>query len=107
MKLILQIGEYAVFHVQSNFFLEVFNYIVMSKGIVLLTSQEKMQDNICTFAISLSAEMAPVATIVVYHIGRYGDIVVDSLTFPVNGISRNNVCSQLFFLYLFDNICFK
>jgi hypothetical protein len=38
--------------------------------------------------------MAPVATVVVYHVGRYGDIVADSLTFPVNGISRNNVsCS--------------
>uniref|UniRef100_A0A0P4VGJ9 Putative alpha-macroglobulin n=2 Tax=Rhodnius TaxID=13248 RepID=A0A0P4VGJ9_9HEMI len=34
--------------------------------------------------------MAPAATILVYNVGRYGDIVADSLTFPVNGISRNN-----------------
>jgi len=71
--------------------MEVFNYIIMSKGIILITGEEKMQNTIRTFAVTLSAEMAPVATVVVYHVGRYGDIVADSLTFPVNGISRNNV----------------
>ena len=71
--------------------MEVFNYIIMSKGIILINGEEKMQTTIRTFAITLSAEMAPVATVVVYHVGRYGDIVADSLTFPVNGISRNNV----------------
>jgi hypothetical protein len=71
--------------------MEVFNYIIMSKGIILINGEEKMQNTIRTFAITLSAEMAPVATVVVYHVGRYGDIVADSLTFPVNGISRNNV----------------
>jgi hypothetical protein len=73
--------------------MEVFNYIVMSKGIILLNGEEKMQTTIRTFAVTLSAEMAPVATVVVFHVGRYGDIVADSLTFPVNGISRNNVSS--------------
>ena len=71
--------------------MEVFNYIIMSKGIILINGEEKMQTTIRTFAVTLSAEMAPVATVVVYHVGRYGDIVADSLTFPVNGISRNNV----------------
>jgi hypothetical protein len=71
--------------------MEVFNLIVMSKGIILLCGEERMQTTIRTFAVTLSAEMAPVATVLVYHVGRYGDIVADSLTFPVNGISRNNV----------------
>jgi hypothetical protein len=74
--------------------MEVFNFIVMSKGIILLNGEEKMQSTIRTFAVSLSAEMAPVATVLVYHVGRYGDIVADSLTFPVNGISRNNVSNS-------------
>jgi len=87
----LQVGEYIILHVQSNFYMEVFNYIIMSKGIILINGEEKMQTTIRTFAVTLSAEMAPVATVVVYHVGRYGDIVADSLTFPVNGISRNNV----------------
>nr|CAD7430447.1 unnamed protein product [Timema monikensis] len=85
-----KVGEYIIFHVQSNFYLEYFYFVIMSKGIVLLADQQEMQSTIRTFAITLSAEMAPVATVVVYHVGRYGDVVADSLTFPVNGISRNN-----------------
>lgn len=50
-----------------------------------------MQDYIYTMAVTLSAEMAPVATIVVWHTGKYGEVTADSLTFPVNGISRNKV----------------
>ena len=85
-----KVGEYLVLHVQANFYIESFNYIVMSKGTILLTSDETMQQTIKTFAIPLSPEMAPVATVMVYYVGRYGDVVADSLTFPVNGISRNN-----------------
>lgn len=48
-----------------------------------------MQDYVYTMAVTLSAEMAPVATVVVWHTGKYGDVTADSLTFPVNGISRN------------------
>ncbi|XP_012233435.2 CD109 antigen [Linepithema humile] len=85
-----KVGEYMVFHVQTNFYIETFNYIIMAKGIILLAGEEHMQNSIRTFAIPLSPEMAPVATAVVYYVGRYGDVVADSLTFPVNGISRNN-----------------
>lgn len=85
-----RVGEYIVLHVQTNFFMESFNYILMSKGIVLLNGQENMQEGIRTMALTLSAEMAPVATVVVWHIAQHGLIVADSLTFPVNGISRNN-----------------
>lgn len=85
-----QVGEYIIFHVQNNFFMESFGYIIMSKGIILLAGQENI-NSIRTFAVTLSNEMAPAATIVVYSVGRYGDIVADSLTFPVDGISRNNV----------------
>nr|XP_018913243.1 PREDICTED: CD109 antigen isoform X1 [Bemisia tabaci] len=85
-----KVDEYIIFHVQSNFRMEIFNYIILSKGIVLLAGQENMQNSVRTFAVALSAEMAPSATIVVYNVGNHGDVVVDSLTFPVNGISRNN-----------------
>lgn len=85
-----KVGEYMVFHVQTNFHIDTFNYIIMSKGIILLTGEDNMQHSITTFAIPLSPEMAPVATALVYHVGRYGEVVADSLTFPVNGISRNN-----------------
>ncbi|XP_033326238.2 macroglobulin complement-related [Megalopta genalis] len=85
-----KVGEYMVFHVQTNFYIDTFNYIIMAKGTILLTGQDIMQHNVKTFAVPLSTEMAPVATIVVYHIGQYATVVADSLTFPVNGISRNN-----------------
>lgn len=85
-----KVGEYIVLHVQTNFFAESYNYVLMSKGIILLSGQEEMLEGIRTMAITLSAEMAPVATFVVWHIGQHGTIVSDSLTFPVNGISRNN-----------------
>ncbi|KAG5340833.1 CD109 protein, partial [Acromyrmex charruanus] len=85
-----KVGQYMIFHVQTNFYIDVFNYIIMSKGTILLTGEDNMQHNIKTFAIPLSPEMAPVATAVVYYVSRHGEVVADSLTFPVNGISRNN-----------------
>lgn len=84
-----RVGEYLIIHVQSNYFIESFNYMVVSKGIVLLTGEETMSSEVRTMAIGLSAEMAPVATIVVWHVGIYGEVTADSLQFPVNGISRN------------------
>jgi hypothetical protein len=57
---------------------------------ILLTGREEMSASIKTFAVSLSPEMAPSSTIVVYDIARGGDVTVDALTFPVDGISRNN-----------------
>ncbi|XP_026320677.1 uncharacterized protein LOC113230803 [Hyposmocoma kahamanoa] len=85
-----RVGEYIVFHVQSNFYMETFNYLVMSKGIILTSAQEIMTDGVRTFAVTVSAEMAPVATIVAWSAERHGAVLADSLTFPVNGISRNN-----------------
>ncbi|KAL4122063.1 hypothetical protein QTP88_014463 [Uroleucon formosanum] len=86
-----KVGQFIVFHVQSNYYLESFDYILLSKGLILLTGQEVTHaSTIRTFAVTLSAEMAPAATILVYHVGKFGDVVADSLTFPVNGISRNN-----------------
>ncbi|KAL1513271.1 hypothetical protein ABEB36_002700 [Hypothenemus hampei] len=84
-----KVGEFIIFHIRSNYYIEKFNYLIIAKGIVLVTGDQDMSDFVSTMSIVLSAEMAPVATIVVWHVGRYGDITVDSLTFPVNGISRN------------------
>lgn len=58
---------------------------------ILLSGSDDMDSTIRTFAISVSPEMAPAATIVVYHVSKYMEVVTDTLTFPVNGISRNNV----------------
>ncbi|KAM7353925.1 macroglobulin complement-related [Cochliomyia hominivorax] len=84
------VGEYIIFHIRTNFFLEDFHYLIMSKGVILVNDRETINEGIKTIAVVLSAEMAPVATIVVWKITKQGQIVADSLTFPVNGISRNN-----------------
>lgn len=81
-----------IFHIRSNYFISSFQYLIVSKGIILLTDTQDMNDFVSTMAIGLSAEMAPVATMVIWHVNRYGYVTVDSLTFPVNGISRNKVC---------------
>lgn len=100
---ILQVGQFIVFHVQSNYYLESFDYILLSKGIILLTGQEVTHaSTIRTFAVTLSAEMAPAATILVYHVGKFGDVVADSLTFPVNGISRNNVSFNFYIIHFYQ-----
>ncbi|XP_069361628.1 CD109 antigen [Maniola hyperantus] len=85
-----RVGEYIVFHVQSNFFMESFNYVIMSKGIILTSGQEIMQEGVRTFSAVVSAEMAPVATLLVWAHRRRAHVLADSLTFPVNGISTNN-----------------
>ncbi|XP_002027253.2 CD109 antigen [Drosophila persimilis] len=84
------VGEYIIFHIRTNFYLEEFNYLIMSKGVIIVNDRETITEGIKTIAVVLSAEMAPMATMVVWKITQQGQVVADSLTFPVNGISRNN-----------------
>ncbi|XP_022694685.1 CD109 antigen-like [Varroa jacobsoni] len=92
-----KVGEYIIFHVRANYFIDQFSYIVVSKGMVFLTGQEVMQSSsIRTMAVSLSAEMAPSATIVVFDVlKREGRIIADSLTFSVDAISKDKFTVQL------------
>ncbi|XP_054709212.1 CD109 antigen-like [Uloborus diversus] len=85
-----KVGEYIIFHVRADYYVKQFSYLIISKSIILLSGVEEMPASIKTFAVSLSPEMAPTATVVVYDIAREGEVVADSLTFPVDGISRNN-----------------
>lgn len=84
-----KVGEYIIFHVRSNYYVEWFSYLIISKGIVLLSGQEKMTSSIKTFAVTLSPEMAPTSTVVVYDLARGSEVVAESLTFPVDGISKD------------------
>ncbi|XP_023245281.1 CD109 antigen-like [Copidosoma floridanum] len=45
------VGEYLVLHVQTNFYIESFNYLITSKGSIVLTGDELMQQTIKTFAM--------------------------------------------------------
>jgi hypothetical protein len=85
-----KVGEYIIFHVRANYYVKLFSYVIISKGMILITGREEMTSSIKTFAVSLSPEMAPTSTILIYDIARGGEVITDSLTFPVDGISRNN-----------------
>ncbi|XP_022254488.1 CD109 antigen-like isoform X2 [Limulus polyphemus] len=91
----LQVGEFIILHVRANYFVGNFSYVIVSKGIILLAGQEEMTSSIKTFAVALSPEMTPTATIVIYDIARKGVVIADSLTFPVDGFSRNNFTVKL------------
>lgn len=84
------VGNYIIFHVRANYYVKLFSYLVVSKGIILMSGREEMTSMLKTFSFSVSSEMAPTATIIVYDIVPGGEVITDSLTFPVNGISRNN-----------------
>jgi CD109 antigen len=86
-----QVGEYLILHIQSNTFVESFSYVVLAKGVVLYAGQERMASTIHTMALTLSPEMAPAATVLVYQPTSRGVALADALTFPVDGISRHNV----------------
>ncbi|XP_022255098.1 CD109 antigen-like [Limulus polyphemus] len=90
-----KVGEFIIFHVRADYYVEDFSYVVISKGIILLTGQEKMASSIKTFAVAVSPQMTPTATIVIYNIAREGVVIADSLTFPVDGFSRNNFTMNL------------
>lgn len=85
-----KVGEFVIFHVRANYFVETFSYAIVSKGMILSTGTQSMTRSITTFAVTLSPEMAPASTIIVYDITKGGEVTTDSLTFPVDGISRNN-----------------
>lgn len=85
-----RVGEYIIFHVRANYFVDRFSYVIISKGILLTSGRQEMSSSIKTFSVTLSSEMAPSATIMIYNIARGGEVISDAITFPVDGISRNN-----------------
>jgi len=90
-----EVGSYIIFHVRTNYYMKLFSYIVVSKGILLMAGREEMTSSLKTFSFSVSSEMAPTATVIVYDIVPGGEVIADSLTFSVDGISRNNFTVQL------------
>ena len=87
-------GEYAIFHVRSNFYMNFFNYIVTSRGTVVTWGVEKalgINHGITSFAVALGPEMAPSCKIIVYHVTPDGQIISDMMTLPIVGISRKPI----------------
>ena len=58
----LAVGEYAVFHVKSNFAMGQFTWVIISKNIIINSGTEyasEIHPVITTFSIVVNSEMAP------------------------------------------------
>ncbi|XP_050694367.1 pregnancy zone protein-like [Eriocheir sinensis] len=86
-----KVGEYVILHVRSNYYLDKFRYILLSKGMVIEAGQQTMEASLKTFPLPLTPEVAGVATVVVYTIGRDETLVADALTFPVDALTRKGL----------------
>ncbi|RWS21816.1 CD109 antigen-like protein, partial [Leptotrombidium deliense] len=87
-------GEYAIFHVRADFYIEHFNYVVIAKGVILINGKQKaigMSKSVTTFSVAISPEMSPNCRVVVYHATIDGEIISDSVDLPVRGISRQPI----------------
>lgn len=85
-----RVGDYAVFHVSSNYKLDLVNYVIMSKGLILTSGRERIKSSPTTFAVPVSAEMVPTSSILVYDITRGSEFILDALTFHVEATSLHN-----------------
>ncbi len=91
----IAVGQYAVFHVKSNFPLPYFDWIIISKNIILNSGREYGSDIhpiVNTFSVVVSSEMAPGFHMVVYTVTRPDDYLLsDSAYFPVQAINRHRI----------------
>ncbi|XP_037068259.1 CD109 antigen-like [Pollicipes pollicipes] len=86
------VGQYAVFHVRSNFPMSYFYLIVVSKNLVIHGDRVPVRDAsgpaVTTTSLPVSAEMAPSFRLLVYHVTSQGVVVTDAVQVPVEGINR-------------------
>ncbi|XP_069938701.1 CD109 antigen [Cherax quadricarinatus] len=89
------VGDFVVFHVRSNFNMDSFHYLIMAKEMILYAAKEVLdrtsRASVRTVSVPVSSEMAPAFKIIVYHLTHSYEIISDSLTVPVDGISRHKV----------------
>lgn len=85
-----KVGDYAIFHASANYKLDLVSYVIVSKGLILTTGRERIKSSPTTFAIPISAEMVPTSTILIYDLTKNNELVLDMLTFHVDGTSLHN-----------------
>ncbi|KAK1341410.1 LOW QUALITY PROTEIN: hypothetical protein QTO34_017816 [Cnephaeus nilssonii] len=72
-----------------------FFYLMMAKGAILLSGQTEIRDKAWngqfSFPINISADLAPVAIMLVYTLHPSGEIVADTVKFQVEKCFKNKV----------------
>lgn len=92
-----KVNEYMVFHVKTSVYVPKIFYQVIAKGNIIVGDELEMgASRQKTFSVALARSMVPTAHIVVYYI-RTADqeVVIDVLSFFINGTSTNEV--KIFF----------
>ncbi|TRY74425.1 hypothetical protein TCAL_00656 [Tigriopus californicus] len=90
----ISVGEYVVFHVKSNFALQYFDWIIVSKNIILKNGREYANDIhavVTTFSVVVSSEMAPGFHIIIYSVTADDYLLSDSAYYPVQAINRHKI----------------
>ncbi|XP_071531816.1 CD109 antigen-like [Panulirus ornatus] len=79
-----RVGEFAVFHIRTNFLIQNFTYLIMSKGVLVHSETEVTKgDDVVTISIVVASAMAPRFTILVYITTESGEVLADALAIPV------------------------
>ncbi|KAK8743475.1 hypothetical protein OTU49_001098 [Cherax quadricarinatus] len=88
-------GEFIIFHVRNNFYIDHFNYVVLAQGVVIYNGREPVKDKtlstVTTFSLPASTEMTPAVNIVVWVVTQDGQLVSHALVVPVNPLGRHKV----------------
>ena len=90
----INIGQYVVFHVKTNFPVDHFDWIIISKNLILNSGREQGSDifsHTITFSVVVSSEMAPGFHILVYTKSTEDYLLSDSAYYPVNAINRHKI----------------
>nr|XP_027238444.1 uncharacterized protein LOC113829465 [Penaeus vannamei] len=81
------VGEFAICHVRANFRMEKFQYLVMSKGVLIYSATEEVtaagSDVVWTLSLTVSRETWPRLTVVVIHVAQDGELLTDSVHIAV------------------------
>ena len=89
----ISVGEYVVFHVKSNFALKYFDWVIVSKNLILKSGREyasEVHAVVTTFSVVVSSEMAPGFHIIIETVTPDDFLLSDSAYFPVQAINRHN-----------------
>ena len=94
----ISVGKYVVFHVKSNFALPYFDWIILSKNLILKSGREyasEIHPVVTTFSVVVSSEMAPGFHIIIETVTPDDYLLSDSAYFPVQAINRHEMDFRL------------
>ena len=90
----INIGEYVVFSVKSNFPLEYFDWMIVAKNLIISSGRERASDIFSytsVFSLVVNSDMAPGFHIIVYTKTHDDFLLTDAAFFPVNAINRHKI----------------